>query len=317
MWPYLLVLVALFFLYRWYKEKEIVPNLSDKYVLITGCDSGFGNLLARQLDRRGLWVLAACLTEKGAEELKKETSSRLQTVIMDVTDSQSVISAAKWVSNTVGSKGLWGLVNNAGISVPCGPNEWLTKADYAKVLNVNLLGLVDVTVNMLPFIRKARGRVVNIASIAGRITICGGGYCMSKYGVESFSDSLRREMRPFGVKVCMVEPGFFNTQITNINLVKQSIQKAWERATDEIRKNYGQEYYEKSCSSSETMLPLCKTKLSLVTDCLEHALIAVHPRTRYSAGWDAKLFFLPLSYMPTAVVDFLLTLGEPKPSQAV
>lgn len=59
------------------------------------------------------------------------------------------------------------------------------------ILNVNLLGVVDVTINLLPLIRKARGRVVNVASVAGRLTMCGGGYCMSKYGVESFSDSLR------------------------------------------------------------------------------------------------------------------------------
>ncbi|MEE6471630.1 hypothetical protein FKM82_009321 [Ascaphus truei] len=68
MWLPLLVLLALIFLYRWHRQRQILQNLSDKYVLITGCDTGFGNLLAKQLDRRGLRVLAACLTEKGAED---------------------------------------------------------------------------------------------------------------------------------------------------------------------------------------------------------------------------------------------------------
>ncbi|NP_001088084.1 retinol dehydrogenase 7, gene 2 L homeolog precursor [Xenopus laevis] len=317
MWVLLLLLVPLSLLYRWYKDRHILDNLTDKYVLITGCDSGFGNLLARKLDRRGIHVLAACLTDRGAEELKKQTSSGLQTILLDVTDSKSVKSAEKWASQIVGDKGLWGLVNNAGISFPCAPNEWLTKEDFIKIMNVNLLGLVDVTINMLHLIRKARGRVVNIASVAGRITFSGGGYCMSKYGVESFSDSLRREMRPFGVKVSIVEPGFFKTQITNTDLVNQSLEKAWNNTTEEIRQSYGQEYFEKSCKASETIVPLCKGDLSLVTDCLEHALTAIHPRTRYSAGWDAKLLFLPLSYFPTSLVDFLFGIDNPKPAQGV
>ena len=87
--------------------------------------------------------------------------------------------------------GLWGLVNNAGISIPSGPNEWLNKEDFAKILNVNLLGVIEVTLSMLPLVRKARGRVVNVSSILGRVSFSGGGYCISKYGVEAFSDSLR------------------------------------------------------------------------------------------------------------------------------
>ena len=84
-----------------------------------------------------------------------------------------------------------GLVNNAGISTPTAPNEWLTKQDFVKILDVNLLGVIDVTLSVLPLVRKARGRVVNVSSIMGRVALFGGGYCMSKYGVEAFSDSLR------------------------------------------------------------------------------------------------------------------------------
>ena len=87
--------------------------------------------------------------------------------------------------------GLWGLVNNAGISIPSGPNEWLNKEDFAKILDVNLLGVIEVTLSMMPLVRKARGRVVNVSSILGRLCLFGGGYCISKYGVEAFSDSLR------------------------------------------------------------------------------------------------------------------------------
>ncbi|KFV71819.1 Retinol dehydrogenase 3, partial [Dryobates pubescens] len=105
--------------------------------------------------------------------------------------------------------GLWGLVNNAGVLGFVGPAEWLTKEDFAKALDVNLLGLIEVTLSLLPLLRQARGRVVNVASVAGRGSLFSGGGCISKYGVEAFSDSLRREMRPFGVQVSIIEPGSF------------------------------------------------------------------------------------------------------------
>ncbi|KAG8536948.1 hypothetical protein GDO81_025363 [Engystomops pustulosus] len=169
----------------------ILDNITGKYVFITGCDTGFGNLLAKQLDKRGMKVLAACLTEDGAENLKKETSSRLQTIILDVTDSKSVSSAAERVSKIVGNEGLWGLVNNAGCMTAFTPNEWQKKEDFVKVINVNLIGMIDVTLHLLPLVRKAQGRIVNVSSVFGRLSTVGGAYCMSKYGVEAFSDTLR------------------------------------------------------------------------------------------------------------------------------
>ena len=93
MWLYLAVLLGLYYLLHWYQEKQMVSHLRDKFVFITGCDSGFGNQLARQLDLRGLRVLAACLMEQGAEQLRNQTSDRLQTVILDVTKTESVVAA--------------------------------------------------------------------------------------------------------------------------------------------------------------------------------------------------------------------------------
>ncbi|XP_073525147.1 retinol dehydrogenase 7-like [Phyllobates terribilis] len=315
MWFLALALLGLGLLYRWYRQRQILENLSDKYVFITGCDTGFGNLLAKQLDKRGMKVLAACLTEKAAENLKNETSSRVQTIVLDVTDSKNVRSATKWVSTIVKDKGLWGLVNNAGIGIPGATNEWLTTDDFLKVLKVNLLGVIDVTLNMLPMIRKTKGRLVNVGSAAGRISISSGGYGMSKNGIESFSDSLRREMLPFGVKVSIIEPGFFKTELTNPELHKKSIKHLWDQASEEVKKSYGPEYFNKSYGFVDAMASFCSTKLSHATDCMEHALTAVHPWTRYSAGWDTKLILLPLSYMPTVLTDFLLTMGQPKPAQ--
>ncbi|KAJ6651477.1 hypothetical protein lerEdw1_020925 [Lerista edwardsae] len=215
MWLYLAALLGLYFLHRWYRERQTVENLTEKYVFITGCSTGFGNLLARQLDARGLRVLATCRTRKGAEQLEKATSERLRTTILDVTSTDSVEAATEWVKKCVGNKGLWGLVNNAGRAAPSAPSEWLTKEDFAKVIDVNLLGLIDVTLHMLPLVKKASGRVVNVSSVGGRLAGVGGGYCPSKYGVEAFSDSLRRELHSFGVHVSIIEPGGFSTALVN------------------------------------------------------------------------------------------------------
>ncbi|XP_066470404.1 17-beta-hydroxysteroid dehydrogenase type 6-like isoform X2 [Tiliqua scincoides] len=313
MWLYLAALLGLYFLRQWYLARQTVENLTEKYVFITGCDSGFGNLLARQLDARGLRVLAACLTQKGAKQLGKATSERLRTTILDVTSTENIEAATEWVNGCVGGKGLWGLVNNAGIATPVVPNEWLTKDDFAKVINVNLLGLIDVTLHMLPLVKKARGRVVNVSSVFGRAAVFGGGYGPSKFGVEAFSDSLRRELHPFGVRVSIIEPGAFHTAI--LNSVIEDLQKAWSRVPSDINESYGQEYFEK-CEFKEQVLSI-NSNLYMVTDCMEHALKSVRPRTRYSVGWDAVFFYIPLSYLPSWVSDIFIRRFHPRPAEAV
>lgn len=87
--------------------------------------------------------------------------------------------------------GLWGLVNNAGIMGPSAPTDWLDIEHFREPIEVNLIGLINVTINMLPLIKKAKGRIVNVSSVGGRLAFCGGGYFPSKFGVEGFNDSLR------------------------------------------------------------------------------------------------------------------------------
>ncbi|XP_069828382.1 short-chain dehydrogenase/reductase family 9C member 7-like [Dendropsophus ebraccatus] len=315
MWLLLLLVVfALMFLYRWYRQSLILENLTGKYVFITGCDTGFGNLLAKQLDKRGMKVLAACLTDHGAKDLKKETSSRLQTMILDVTNSKSVSSAAESVSSIVGDSGLWGLVNNAGTFNCIGPNEWHKKEDFLKDLNVNLVGMVDMTLHLLPLIRKARGRIVNVSSGLGRLAALGGGYCMSKSGVETFSDSLRREVRDFGVKVSIIEPGCFQTPLISVDVHENNLKRIWENLPTGVKDSYGQQYYDQYVKYLKALLGTANPKTFLVPNSMEHALTAVYPWTRYSPGLDSKLLCIPVSYLPTVFSDYWLRLFAPKPA---
>ncbi|XP_062975837.1 retinol dehydrogenase 7-like [Elgaria multicarinata webbii] len=317
MWLYLAVLLGLYFLRRWYREKQTVENLREKFVFITGCDSGFGNQLARQLDLQGLHVLAACLTQKGAEQLEKATSERLKTTILDVTRTESVAAVTEWVKKQVGSKGLWGLVNNAGVLTLMTPNEWLTKDDFRKMLEVNLLGAIDVTLHMLPLVRRAQGRVVNVTSVAGRVSYSGGGYSPSKFALEAFSDSLRRELRPFGVKVSIIEPGGFKTNIDE-NVIR-NLKTHWNEMPDEIKELYGQDYMDSGdryCSVVKLFTTFKKASRNLypVTDCMEHALTSRYPRSRYAAGQDAKFYYLPLSYLPASLMDYIMSYYQPRPA---
>ncbi|XP_005901774.2 retinol dehydrogenase 16 isoform X2 [Bos mutus] len=322
MWLYLAVLLGLYYFLRWYRERQVVSHLRDKFVFITGCDSGFGNQLARQLDLKGLRVLAACLTEQGAEQLRNQTSDRLQTVILDVTKTESVAAATEWVKERVGDRGLWGLVNNAGICTPMAPNQWLTKQDFVKILEVNLLGVIDVTLSLLPLVRKARGRVVNVSSVMGRMAVFGGGYSMSKYGVEAFSDSLRRELSYFGVKVAVIEPGYFLTDLTQEEVYHENLQTSWDHASPEIQELYGDNFLDgvsfwTVIKASDFLKAPWARNLSLVTNCMEHALTACHPRSRYSAGWDAKFLYLPMSYLPSFLVDLMIYWNYPQPAKAL
>ncbi|KAK1166108.1 retinol dehydrogenase 7-like [Acipenser oxyrinchus oxyrinchus] len=291
-----------------------VEGIEQKHVFVTGCDTGFGNLLARQLDQRGFNVIASCLTDKGEQDLQAASSPKLKTVLLNVTDSQSIEKALQFVQTEVGDKGLWGLVNNAGRATPIGPTEWMEKEDFNKVLDVNLIGLIEITLRFLPLIKKARGRVVNVASVMGRLAFAGGGYCLSKWGVESFSDSLRRDMQYFGIKVSIIEPGFFKTGVTSLAVIEKDLQRLWDRLSPEVRDSYGVQYFDKYLKAqSLSMNTFCSSDISKVTNCMEHALIAKYPRTRYGAGWDAKFFWLPLSYVPSFIADFMLRALLPTP----
>ncbi|XP_029967013.1 retinol dehydrogenase 7 [Salarias fasciatus] len=313
MFLYLLALLPVWFAYRWFRERKRVPGKEDKYVYITGCDTGFGNLLARRLDQLGFRVIAGCYTDKGEDELKKVTSQRLATVHVDVSDSQSVRKAAAHIETVVGQKGLWAVVNNAGVATPSAPSDWLTIDDFKPMLAVNLTGVIDVTLSVLSLIKKARGRVVNVSSVFGRVTPVSGPYCVSKYGVESFSDGLRLNMAPFGVKVAIIEPGFFKTNVTDRIIVTNNLKMIWSKVPPSVKDDYGHQYLDDLIQSVDVRFQqLLDSDLMKVVGCMEHAIAAVHPRIRYSPGWDAKLFWLPMSYMPTWITDAFFLKCIPK-----
>uniref|UniRef100_A0A8C4SF39 Dehydrogenase/reductase (SDR family) member 9 n=2 Tax=Erpetoichthys calabaricus TaxID=27687 RepID=A0A8C4SF39_ERPCA len=314
----LLSLVTIFLLCRWLRARKRVSGISNKYVFITGCDSGFGNLLAKHLDQLGFRVFAGCFTEKGEDELKKTTSEKLVTVHLDVTKSESIQRAIELVKTQVGQAGLWGLVNNAAVGIPVGPCDWLNVQEFRSMFDVNFFGLVEVTLGFVPLIKKAKGRIVNMSSMCARVSTPAAPYCATKSAVESFTDSLRKNMAYFGIKVSCIEPGFFKTSIITSELFKSNLEQLWERQTEELKEDYGRNYLEKVVKNVGKQIDnYSDPDLMKVVSCMEHAVSAEHPWTRYAPGWDARFFWIPLSYMPTVIIDYVFSRTMITPAKSV
>jgi NAD(P)-dependent dehydrogenase (short-subunit alcohol dehydrogenase family) len=288
-----------------------VGNLSSKAVFITGCDTGFGHQLALKCARKGLTVFAGCLTEKGGDELKKSSvgsPGRVEVVSLNVTSQHSVDKAVATVKEKLNGKGLWGLVNNAGIAGNTAMDDFCTVANYQELLDVNTLGVIRVTQALKPLVKKTKGRIVTVASVMGRVYAAGAGpYVMSKYACEAYCDCLRLEMVPFKVSVHILEPGVFKTNLTNPDQILDSLHKMWDQAPQDVRDQYGEEYVSQmGVAIPKLMDQVANPHLEYVVDAYYHALTSLFPRKRYYVGWDSLLFFIPLSMMPTCVVDWAL-----------
>nr|XP_054767386.1 retinol dehydrogenase 7-like [Lytechinus pictus] len=304
-----LVTIVIARIIEFWLRRPYIETITDKYVFVTGCDTGFGNKLAKQLDTKGVHVIAACLTDKGRRDLDDVTSGRVKTLLLDVTDHDSVVKAYEEVVKIIPHQAaLWGVVNNAGMSRNSGYLVWSRKEDYEKVLGVNLLGTVDVTLTFLPLLRKSSGRLVNVASCAGRMAAQPAGYCESKYAVEAFSDLVRRERKHFGdrFRVSIIEPGVFSTHIASKENMSNCVTSAWNRLSENEKEDFPESFLKKYIDEKSVLIDkLSSRDLSQVTDVMEHALFSKWPRTRYAAGWDAKLLWVPLSYCPTWFQDIV------------
>ncbi|VBB33934.1 unnamed protein product [Acanthocheilonema viteae] len=246
-----LFLAALVFLYygiRNFLESIQITDLNTKAVFISGCDSGFGYLLAIKCAQNGLSTFAGCLTEHGMktiEEMAQKTTGRLIPVQIDVTNEESVQNAVRFVQENLNSKlKFWALVNNAGSLGVHGYDDWCTVEDYAKDLNVNTLGVIRVTHAFMPLLKQSRGRVVAITSVCGRLALPGiGPYTVSKFATEAYINILRQEVREFGIHCAILEPGRFQTSLMDKKALIDRINRAWNRLDNTRKAEYGGEAF--------------------------------------------------------------------------
>jgi NAD(P)-dependent dehydrogenase (short-subunit alcohol dehydrogenase family) len=244
-------------------------------------------------------VFAGVRREEDGEALQQAGSGHIEPLMLDVTDSKQIAAAAQHISEQVGSAGLDGLVNNAGIALG-GPIEAVAIDDLRRQLETNVIGQVAVTQALLPLVRAARGRVVFVGSINGRLSLPFlSPYAASKHAIEAIGDSLRGEMRPFGVKVSIVEPGAIETPMREKGSVAANRAKD-ELSADQLR-IYGKAidgFIAAAAKADEKTSPPEK-----VATAIEHALSAGRPRTRYLVGPDARAQAFLGRFFPDRVGD--------------
>jgi short-subunit dehydrogenase len=189
-------------------------------VLITGATAGIGRQVAMDLAAAGHVVIAAGRDRTRLAALAaRRVAGKIEPIVLDLTDADSIDSAAAQVREITGGRGVDILVNCAGYAV-AGPTSEVTDARLRAQFDTNVFGLMALTRAVLPEMRaRGTGRIVNISSVAGRVVVpLSGVYNASKFAVEALSDALRIELEPFGIRVVVVEPGAVRTDFSSTAL---------------------------------------------------------------------------------------------------
>lgn len=302
-----LCLLSCFLLYTYLSGQELLP-VDQKAVLITGGDSGFGHALSKYLDELGFTVFVGVLDEKGsgAEDLRRICSKRLSVLQMDITDPQQIKDAHSKVVEKVQNRGLWALVNNAGILGLPADGELIPMTGYKKCMAVNFFGAVEVTKAFLPLLRKSKGRLVNISSMAGGVPMEKlAAYSASKAALTMFSAVMRQELSKWGVKVSVIQPGGFRTNIAGTSEVWSKHEKdILDHLTSDVQEDYGQDYILQQRNYLKLINTKANADMSPVLLDVRHAVSAKSPFAFYAPGAMAYSLLCLVSFSPTGVFDY-------------
>ncbi len=282
--------------------------MSSQAVLITGCSSGIGHATAQRLLTDG-WTVYA--TARRPESIADLAAAGATTLALDVTDEASMSAAVQRVVQAEGAVGV--LVNNAGYS-QSGAIESVPLDQVRRQFETNVFGLIRMCQLALPGMRdQGSGRIVNIGSMGGRLTFPGAGiYHSTKYALEAISDSLRFEVRGFGVKVILIEPGLIVTGFGDV---------ASESATTAAGDDGGP--YAKfnrsvaKLTSDAYSGPMAKLGAGpeAVAGAVARALSAKRPRARYAVTPSAHLMINQRRVTPDRVWDLMMRAAYPTPKR--
>jgi NAD(P)-dependent dehydrogenase (short-subunit alcohol dehydrogenase family) len=270
-------------------------------IVITGASTGMGEYCALGLDKLGYRIFAGVRKPADGERLQKEAAGNLTPLLIDVVNEDQVKEAAATVEQALGGQPLSALWNNAGISVNA-PLEFLPLDDLRRQLDVNVIGQVAVTQAFLPMLRASHGRILITGSIGGFFTTpMLTPYCMSKYAMEAMADGLRRELRPLGVQVVLLEPGGIQSKIWEKGIGES--EDFIQNAPPEMLEVYGPlvnalrrvaPQMEKQSKSPQEVL-----------DCVIRALQSPRPKTRYRMGANSTAQKI-ISMLPDRWQDALI-----------
>jgi NAD(P)-dependent dehydrogenase (short-subunit alcohol dehydrogenase family) len=263
-------------------------NTTERVVLITGASSGIGKATAEILARRGWRVYAAARRLEAMHDL---AGIGVVPLALDVTDEHQCLAVVEEILRNEGH--IDALVNNAGYG-SYGALEEVPDEEARRQFDVNVFGLMAVTRLVLPRMReRGQGRIVNVSSIGGRMaTPMGGWYHASKFALEALSDSLRSEVKPFGIDVVVIQPGCVSTEWSSIAQEKLLAVSS--------HGPYGELARDMAAGLESTFRPgkgpIAPASPEVIARIIEHALQADRPQTRYAAPCHAK-FFLFLRWL--------------------
>lgn len=272
--------------------------MAPRFVLITGSSRGLGRSMALALAQRGFSVLAGVRRLQDGDDLRAAAGGELTPVILDVASAESLVMARTEVERLTTGHGLAGLVNNAGLAW-FGPLEQTPIDVIDRVFRVNVSGVIATIQCFLPLVRQARGRIVNISSINGRLSFPFASiYNASKFALEALSDSLRVELAPWGIRVAVVEPGATRTDIRDLAV------RAWAESRASLAPGQRALYEAPFAKMSQLVAQLDSTAAdhAAVVEAVYDGLASGVPRARYLAGEDT-VQLMQLAALPDAERD--------------
>ncbi|HEY8919671.1 MAG TPA: oxidoreductase [Chitinophaga sp.] len=267
-------------------------QLMKKVVFITGASSGMGKVTARVLAQEGYIVYAAARRTEKMDDLRTAGVIPIQ---MDVTDEASMVNGVQYIINAQGRIDV--LVNNAGFG-SYGAIEDVAMNDARYQLEVNVFGAARLAQLVLPYMRQQRqGRIINISSIGGKFAMpLGGWYHASKFALEALSDSMRNEVKQFGINVVVIEPG--------------GVQSEWGGiATDHLKKVSGGTVYRPLVDGFMKLAAGAESKAAdpmVIVKLIRQAIEAKKPKTRYSGGYMAGVILFMRKIFSDKMLDSIL-----------
>jgi NAD(P)-dependent dehydrogenase (short-subunit alcohol dehydrogenase family) len=268
------------------------------HVVVTGASSGIGRATALRLADAGWHVFAGVRKPEDGESLRA-AASEITPLLMDVTNATQIKAAAEAVTEHVGAHGLNALVDNAGIGVTS-PMELVSLDVLRNLFEVNVFGQVAVTQALVPLLRRARGRIVVIGSIGGRMTPpFGGPLAASKSAIASLADAFRQELAPWGIRVVLLEPGSIRTAAVD------KVQRDAVAATNSYSSDEAELYRDSYLGMVDVAMAreANGSPPSVVGDLVAKVLTKPRPRARYVVGKDAQLLANLTRFTPTLLFD--------------
>jgi NAD(P)-dependent dehydrogenase (short-subunit alcohol dehydrogenase family) len=267
--------------------------------IVTGASAGIGAATARELARRGFHVLAGVRRDQDAEAIR---GPGIEPLILDITNPEHIRALALRVQEDPRGRAVRALINNAAVGVNA-PVETFPINKLRRLFEVNLFGHIAVTQTLLPTLIRSKGRVVNISSLGGKIAMATyGPYAGAKFALEAVSDSLRREIAPFGAHVVVVEPGAVRTE-----MIGRAIASAHDLAST-MTPEQSQRYRGLVQAITAQAAPFIESGLpaDAVAKVIAKAVMARKPRTRYTVGREAAFLTLLARVLPDRILDRVL-----------